>query len=372
MSYSASLTQLYTLFLICIYAFFFLFIYSVLGKNICAYVTLIGNAILVVMLPLLVANLNSDQGFIAALVCMLVIGALNAVNLSTMFAYFAVFPFRFLQALMVGQGVSGVVVSAIRAITKAAYGDSEHATEDAAFLYFCVAGGFTFLCVFAFAILRTTNFTKFYIAENDNAKNLGEEVSDALVSAESGYSVTGSANGEDTMAADEPISMFTTLRSILPGILNVSGVFIITFLCFPGLMIAAKPTIDLDEEWFSVINILIFNVFDFIGRSLPSFVLLWNEKNVHYPIIFRFICYPLFILAAKSDISFFNDSYFVIVLNCFFAISNGYLSSIVMMTAGNYVSEKERETASSFMSASLTTSILVGSTLALCVDAIFF
>ena len=341
-----------------------------LGKNICIYTTLVGNAICVVLVPILIAQLNVQDGFNAALACMLAIGAFGAVNLVTIFPLFASFPFLFLQAVMMGQGLSGVIVSVLRVVTRAIYPHTDEGNQQSARLYFTVAGSFTLFCVVAYTVLKCTPFAKYYLgkaeAEALKAKAIEEENRHAI----NDEPLLANVHGDS--AENLPSSMGTVMCNILPAIFNISSIFIVTFLSFPGLMLSIAPTIDIDEGDFNTYNILLFNVFDFIGRTLPSIGLLWNEKNVHIPVIFRFITYPLFILAAKSHYAFFNSSYFVFGLIAFFAVSNGYLSSIVMMTASNFSSPQDREMTSSLMSTFLTASILVGSMLALGIDSIFW
>jgi len=106
--------------------------------------------------------------------------------------------------------------------------------------------------------------------------------------------------------------------------------------------------------------VCLFNGFDLLGRSLPAYVVLFSVDTVWLGVYLRFLLYPLFFLSVHSTI-FDASSWWVLAFGAVFSLSNGYVSSLVMMFAPSRVAAHERGAAGGVMSMSLVSGILMGS-----------
>lgn len=69
----------------------------------------------------------------------------------------------------------------------------------------------------------------------------------------------------------------------------------------------------------------LFDLFDFIGRTLPRWFTLFNEKTIWIPILLRMVFFPLFALCVKPLV--FGHIAWSITFMSIFALTNGFLGS---------------------------------------------
>jgi equilibrative nucleoside transporter 1/2/3 len=336
-------------------------------------------SVLVILLPL-TPLLISDKGlsFYIMVIWILLVGFVAAVVQSTIFSLAAIFPPHFMQAVMAGQGWSGVAVSAARVITKATFPSDEVGNRNGAIVYFALSCVVTIACVFIFLYLQRMPFARHYLAlagrdeiaqvallDDDSSLYRSDSVTAAVASAGSGLALDDEARSP--AAAPEPVSMKSVLSNLGYFPCHIVNVFVLSFLIFPGLLASPAPSFDMSQGWFSLIMMCEFNVFDLIGRSLPRYTILLSPDTVWIGVYLRYLLYPLFFLAAHSDV-FSDSSFWVLAFGVVFSISNGYISSLVMMFAPAKVPAHERGTAGGIMSVALTGGILAGSMFALAIQ----
>jgi len=63
-------------------------------------------------------------------------------------------------------------------------------------------------------------------------------------------------------------------------------VFVLTFTVFPGVIIA-EPLQFVSAEWGVPLLIFFFNLFDTVGRTLPSFTMFISPKALFYCVCAR-------------------------------------------------------------------------------------
>ena len=325
-------------------------------------------SILIVVFPISVILLSNDAAFYVALIIFLAIGTVNAVLQSTLFAFGAMFPAVYTQALMAGNGWSGVTVSIARCITKYAFPANEEGYRNGTIVFFSLSAVITILCMVIYVFMRRSEFTSFYFTENVKSDSSSDATQALLSEAASATSLN--TDPLPSPVEDAPVVDKTAvLHKVKFMGIHVMAVFIMTFLVFPGILFSIEPSIDLKDGWFGTLLVLEFNVFDMIGRSLPNVGLLFNASNVYIGVYARFLLYPFFLLFAHSSI--FHSSWWVVIFNAIFAASSGYMSSLVMMYAPSIVDDHEKPTAGAYMSMFLVTGILLGSCGALLVEQFF-
>jgi solute carrier family 29 (equilibrative nucleoside transporter), member 1/2/3 len=156
-----------------------------------------------------------------------------------------------------------------------------------------------------------------------------------------------------------------------------SGVFItfgvtMVFPVFTQRILSVRPVEDqgplTQPATFIPLAFLLWNVGDLLGRlitAVPSLSLVHKPRVVFGLAVCRIAWVGLYHLCnirgegakVKSDI------FYLIVVQLFFGVSNGYLGSICMIGAGEWVETEEREAAGGFMGLMLVAGLAAGSLL---------
>lgn len=117
-------------------------------------------------------------------------------------------------------------------------------------------------------------------------------------------------------------------------------VFILTFICYPGL--ASANTIKFMEDWtnypswhFLFVQ-TIFNLFDTVGRyagGVPAMLL--SNMTIKIASLARtvFLVTMLLITFDVPPAGLFSSTWFIIINIMFFALTNGYISTLCSVKA---------------------------------------
>jgi len=158
----------------------------------------------------------------------------------------------------------------------------------------------------------------------------------------------------------KPVNVFTIIGKVYVQALGVFFCFFITASIFPGMVIQIKSTYgDFMKEWLGVIFVVVFTVFDFLGRTSANYGILFRKQTVLIPVLLRLIFIPLFLMCNKVP-SFGND-FIPITLMALMALTNGYLASVTMMYGTDEADVHEKATASNIMSFCLLFGLFAGS-----------
>lgn len=68
-----------------------------------------------------------------------------------------------------------------------------------------------------------------------------------------------------------------------------------------------------------------FQLFDFIGRTLPRWVTIPGPNFLWIPTVARFLFFAAFILAQQGKV--FTNDYWTFILDALMAVTNGYFGS---------------------------------------------
>jgi len=122
-------------------------------------------------------------------------------------------------------------------------------------------------------------------------------------------------------------------------LLALSFVFINTFVVFPGAFLNEHFTFMDNFEWYFITVILIFNVFDTIGRKLANYINL--PANVIIVLSYsRILILILTIILTQTDdngVPILDSNAVKIINLVLFSITNGYTSTQCCMKAPSYV-----------------------------------
>ncbi|KAI1131590.1 putative nucleoside transporter protein [Nemania abortiva] len=270
---------------------------------------------------------------------------------------------EYMQAIMAGQGVAGVLPSLVQvisvlvapppdAVSEAESTEPEKAT--AAFIYFLTAVAMSIVALFAFIPLvrRHNNMIENRMAETMIA------------------SVTSVEEAE--REARKVVGMGTLFRKLY----WVSGG---VFLCFAVTMffpvltpkiLSVTPPEDanalLQPAVFIPLGFFFWNLGDLIGRAVPLIISLRHRPVALFGFgVARLAFLPLYLLCnLHGRGAVINSDFFYLILIQFpFGLTNGWLASDCMMAAGEWVDENEREASGGFMALCLVAGLAFGSLL---------
>ncbi|KAL9423946.1 hypothetical protein AB3S75_035936 [Citrus x aurantiifolia] len=234
-------------------------------------------------------------------------------------------PDRYMQALVAGTAGSGVLVSVLRILTKAVYTQDAIGLRKSANLYFAVGIVVMVICIVFYNVAHRLPVIKYH--EDLKIQAVNEEK-------EEKGSLTGS------MWRSAVWHIVGRVKWYGFGILLI---YIVTLSIFPGY-ITEDVHSEILKDWYGIILIAGYNVFDLVGKSLTAIYLLENEKVAIGGCFARLLFFPLF-LGCLHGPKFFRTEIPVILLTCLLGLTNGYLTSVLMILAPKVVQLQHAETA---------------------------
>jgi solute carrier family 29 (equilibrative nucleoside transporter), member 1/2/3 len=236
---------------------------------------------------------------------------------------------------------AGVLVSAMRVFTKALYPHDARGLRRSATLYFSVSIAAMVLCAVCYNVADRLPVVAHYKDIKRRAAQKAEAVGGGAAWRSTLWSVVG------------------TVKWHGAGVVLIYGV---TLSIFPGFI-----TEDVDSEalgdWYPILLITAYNVFDLVGKALPALYLLQNADVAVAGSFARLLFYPLFYGCLHGP-SFFRTEIPVTVLTCLLGLTNGYLTSILMILAPKAVPIHHSETAGIVIVLFLVIGLVIGSLLA--------
>ena len=145
---------------------------------------------------------------------------------------------------------------------------------------------------------------------------------------------------------------------IWPFAIMLALVYTITLSIFPGA-ISEDVVSEALGDWYPVLLITTFNVFDFLGKLLPaiSWLVIRSLRALWTVTLLRLLFIPAFVLVSEGIIT---TEVYAFLLIALLGTTNGYVSSIVFMAAPNSVDDHEKESAGQQMVFFLMTGLVAG------------
>ncbi|KAJ2986696.1 hypothetical protein NUW58_g4904 [Xylaria curta] len=270
---------------------------------------------------------------------------------------------EYMQAIMAGQGVAGVLPSLVQVISVLIAPPPEVVSEaetaepekgTAAFIYFLTAVGVSVVALFAFVpLIRRYN----RMVE----KRMAETMAASMTSFE-----------EAERTARKVVSMTQLFRKLY----WISGG---VFLCFAVTMffpvltpkiLSVTPPEDanalLQPAVFIPLGFFFWNLGDLIGRSIPLVISLRRRPTILFCFgVARLAFLPLYLLCNihGRGAVINSDFFYLLLVQLPFGLTNGWLASDCMMAAGEWVDDNEREASGGFMGLCLVAGLSAGSLL---------
>lgn len=125
-------------------------------------------AILTISLPF-AAHLNSDPGvsFWSCFGILLLFGVVNGMIQGQVFGLASILPEKYMGAVMLGNGYSGIVMNVLKAILMAILPGVDNMYLSA-LIFFIIASSILLICAASFSILNQTEFFTYYRELSEN------------------------------------------------------------------------------------------------------------------------------------------------------------------------------------------------------------
>ncbi|KAI9166786.1 intracellular membrane involved in nucleoside transport [Paramyrothecium foliicola] len=279
---------------------------------------------------------------------------------------------EYMQALMVGQAISGVVPAVAQVASVMLFppnaaeaspeedGQEPAKSQTAAFIYFLAAVIVSALTLVGFIpLVRRHN----HIVES----RMVEQMAESMTSIE-----------EAERAARKVTSLWHLLKKLRWLAASVAVIFATTMF-FPVLtakIVSVRPDAGglFRPEAFIPLGFFFWNLGDFGGRmatALP-FSLAHRPQVLLALSVARIALLPLYFLCniGGRGAIISSDFFYLFVVQGLFGLTNGWLGSSCMIASGQWVDEGEREAAGGFMGLCLVVGLASGSLLSFTVSGV--
>ncbi|CAN1855233.1 Equilibrative nucleotide transporter 3, partial [Linum perenne] len=215
---------------------------------------------------------------------------------------------EFMQSFFAGLAASGVMTSALRLVTKAAFENANHGLRKGVQLFLAIASFMELLCFLLYAFY----VPKLPIVRYYRAKAAKE----------------GSKTGDDSKPM-ERLTMKELLILNWDYALDLFLIYVLTLSIFPGFISEDTGTHQLGS-WYILVLIAAYNALDLVGRYVPLIecIKIKSRTWLTITILSRFLLVPAFYFTAK-----YGDQGWMIALTSFLGLTNGYLTVCVMTLA---------------------------------------
>lgn len=315
--------------------------------------------------------------FALTMITVVLMNVCAAILSGGLFGLVGQFPSEYITAVVSGQSLGGIF-AALTEIIALTLGAS---AQYSAFIYFIIGTVVMLLSVQAYVIMSRTVFFKHFTRDRKEEIHSGQE--ERLVEKEEDDDDDNDDDDDDLQRISRvlPNKSEADFQEVFKGIWKYGliefCVFSVTLSIYPAVTVLVTSTgkgsghLWNDVYFVTVVNYLIFNSGDYLGRILAGLI-DWPKNRPNLLLVtamLRALWIPLFMLCnaqpreslpvlIHSDVSYIG-------LMVVFAVSNGYLANMGLICAPKQVREHERERASSMMAAFLGVGLAFGSALSL-------
>ncbi|GAQ77564.1 Nucleoside transporter family protein [Klebsormidium nitens] len=357
--------------------------------------------VILLVIPLLdVAFIRDDKGTFSTLAVtvglVVIAGTMDALEQGSLFGVAGELPEVYTQAITAGTGASGFIVSLLRCITKAALPRTRPGVRESAVLYFLIGAAFIAGVLASYRLLRQLPIIHYY----ERRKREREGEAQSILHLENGQSpvrcqrwepnagppslknspasplqrdlsfdaylsAPGSPHSPPSppvlVELDSPqtaVTFWQVFRKIWLFAVMMLLVFLVTLSIFPGFL-SEDVHSGLLGDWYPVLLITTYNTFDLVGKMLPLFFVVRNDKVIVSCVLLRALFFPAFLLCLHGPAAM-GAEWVVFTLTAMLGATNGYFTGVLMMLAPKRVDPHEAETAGTVMVLFLASGLAAG------------
>jgi len=307
--------------------------------------------------------------FATTITSVIVINIFSAVLQGGLFGVAGMFPPKYTQAFMGGQGLSGLFAAVASILSQL----GEKDVYKSAFGYFTTASVVLLICFVAVIILFRLEFVKHYTTDRkymctcqcDDSKH--DHLAD-FVNEDASKKMMLNTKKKKTSRINSYVIVF---KKIFPMAFSVTMIFLVTLACFPSITSRIVSVSERKTKWtelfVAVTCFLFFNLGDYFGRSLAGFIQIpkkhWPKWILPLISVSRLLFIPIFIFCNAQPRSFsvlFKHDAFPSIFMLLFSMTNGYFGSLAMMYGPSAVDSQNAELAGTIMACCLSIGLGLG------------
>ncbi|KAM6158120.1 equilibrative nucleoside transporter 2 [Rhynchocyon petersi] len=336
-------------------------------------------------------DLSPEPFFSITMASIWFINSFGAILQGSLFGLIGTMPSTYSTLFLSGQGLAGIFAALAMLLSMASGVDA----QTSALGYFITPCVGILMSITCYLSLPHLEFARYHLSKKPSQAQKHElETKAELLQADEKNGIPNSSQNavlvmdldlekepEEPPKSEEP-SLLVVLQKIWFMGLCLVLVFTVTLSVFPAITAMVTSSTS-SRKWSQFFNpiccFLLFNIMDWLGRSLTSYFLwgLRSRQPLPQPdegsrlllllVSLRFLFVPLFMLChvpkrSRLPILFPQDAYFITFM-LLFAVSNGYLVSLTMCLAPRQVLPHEREVAGALMTFFLALGLSCGASL---------
>jgi len=328
----------------------------------------------------LLPDMNPYLFFIIIMTLIVISAISTAILQNGGFGLAAQLPNIYTQGIMNGQGFAGAVVVIIQIIIVINTQDTGNDTEPGflknMYLYFFAVVVITLTCLIGYLTVIRKIAAKAINDSINNTENASSSNSEETPLIQHEEHVTNNS----VVAVSNEQKIIRVFNKIKMQALSLFCTFVVTLSLFPSV-VSAIESVHKDKNsnqynnLFVSIAFLIFTLCDWLGKVLPGHpkFVLTNTKVINTASFSRILFILLFMICnvqfrgtygepLERSLPILVQSDFVYFVILFvFSLSNGYISSLLLMITPDLVDDDEREISGTIMVFVLTFGLAVGS-----------
>ncbi|KAJ9537707.1 hypothetical protein OSB04_030440 [Centaurea solstitialis] len=245
-------------------------------------------------------------------------------------------PGRYMQAVFAGNATAGLMVSMLRIVTKASLPHTQHGLRISTQIYFVFSSVIVLLCVVCTNILDKLPVIRCYrnrIPVDDRSNQPHKSI--------------------------ETINFWEVVKKIRWLVTSVFLIYVVSLSIFPGYL-SENVESKYFKDWYPILLITTFNVGDFLGKCLTAVYVPRGTRGAIWCSMGRVVFYPLFTGCIRGP-RWMHTEVPVIALTLVLGLTNGYLTSVLMIVAPKSVAIEESEIVGIAMQTFLVVGLVVGS-----------
>jgi equilibrative nucleoside transporter 1/2/3 len=336
-----------------------------------------------------------DEGanIIAILGLTVVAAIVTAFIDSSVIALVSQYPLRVQEYFQLGVGVSTLIGSVYRDITKLAF--PPDAVIESSLLYFYTGAATIGVCILAYYRLLQLPISKQCLAKAEEAEvealqphpHHHHHSDENTPATEASHLIPTKQPVLQTQSTSslEP-DRYEVLRKILYNEFMVLLLFLSTLALWPALVTeipaygAQTQAIFESSGWWALVLLTVFSFSDCLGRLLVRFRMGWNKDNIWIAVALRFVLFPLIVGQVQGwwfantsdgdDNSWKLDAWSAFLVGLL-GLTNGYVGTLCIVLVNDCLeTTREQAIAGTFTSFFLNSGLVFGATFGLLFDAL--
>lgn len=289
---------------------------------------------------------------------------------SVVIGFASLYPSKVLEGLQIGIGLSSLIGSVYRIITKFLF--PPDAVILSSLIYFFTGAVTIACCIVFYYVLVNMPISKKYL--HRSTKATGSEAM-PLKASQTPSEYTKETPMQHTQEQDNRLDTFAgkveVLRRVVFHQFLVLVVYMTSLSVFPA-MITEIPTYNFPSlaasRWWSLLLLLFFCILDTLGRFLTPYRLGMTHGNVHWYVFLRILLFPCLYGCLRGSPLLFRNDVFSLLFVGILGFTNGHMGSICIMMVSEQVNEAEKSLVGGFTGFWLNLGLVLGSMLALAID----